>query len=241
MAALNKQKMQQLKLALDQLNALGPNLATNLNQMSDDALYAATLQSVSTFLGLTVGNPNQLWEKITALTYTEDKLEHLKGGSVGADLKCAKGTVEHKKSNKPCDATKMTTSWVFGGLNARTKTELLEKLLKKMTYKVIFTAIHNETGQILSNYSVDGPFMAHYLTRLSKLKNGKSNGVNLGSAQCKTCHGWHRVLWLKAWSAKKRIWKSLEEVDPDFAEIDKTIPSQCGDLLAADKAFMGIL
>jgi hypothetical protein len=230
-----------LNKALKYLNAKGPDLNKSLDNLNE-TIYAEILQGISTFLGLTVGNPNQLWEKITALTYTEEKVEHLRGGSKGADLQCQKGTIENKTSCKPKSANKYATSWMFCALKVRTKEELLEKLLKKMSYQVVFTAVHAETGQVLQRYVVDGLFVANYLTRLAKIRHGKSNAINLGSTQCPKCHHYHRLLWLKTWSEHKTQWTALdaEKVDPDFEEIDKMIDANCADLSKKDKVFMGL-
>ena len=199
---------------------------------------------MSEFLMLTVGNPNQLQEKITSLSLTGSSLgmmHHSIKGSKGADLISTSGTVEDKTSASPTVENQYSTNWVFGQLKASTKQDLLQKLSQKMSAAVVFKSVLKNSTTIMNAYVVPGIFMANYLARKAKIDKGKSNVINLGSLRCKTCHHYHRILYLLAWSKIKFNWcKDLSSMDPDMKTIDALVPTQCEKLTTKQKRFMGI-
>lgn len=241
-----KQHMIKASMALKHINAL---LKSSKDVQSDmahvDDVMLALCRHMSEFMMLSVGNPNQLQEKITSLSITKSglgKLHHLTKGSRGADLQSSLGTVEDKTSASACAANGYTTNWVFGALKADSKPQLVNKLLSKMQAGVVFKSVMKNSSIVLNTYVIPGVFMANYLARLTTLNGNKTSKViNLGSARCATCHHYHRILWLIAWSKVKTEWQSDKSGhDPDMHRIKVNIPTQCASLTAQQRQFMGI-
>lgn len=211
----------------------------------DDAMMLALCRHMSEFLMLSIGNPNQLQEKITALSVTQTylgKLHHLTKGSHGADLQSNRGTVEDKTSTSACAGNGYTTNWIFGSLKADSKQQLIDKFMSKMQAGVVLKSVLKNSSIVLNTYVIPGTFMANYLARMTTLGvNKTSKVINLGSARCATCHHYHRILWLIAWSKVKTEWQSDKlGHDPDMHRIKVNIPTQCASLSAQQRQFMGL-
>lgn len=241
-----KKHMIKASMALKHINTI---LKSSKDVQSDmahvDDVMLTLCRHMSEFLMLSVGNPNQLQEKITSLSITKSclgKLHHLTKGSRGADLRSHRGTVEDKTSASACAANGYTTNWIFGSLKADSKQQLVNKLLCKMQAGVVFKSVMKNSSIVLNTYVVPGVFMANYLARMTTLNGNKTSKViNLGSARCATCHHYHRILWLIAWSKVKTEWQSNKSGhDPDMHRIKVNIPTQCASLTAQQRQFMGL-
>ena len=241
-----KQHMVKVSMALKHINAM---LKQSKDVQSDmahvDHVMLALCRHMSEFLMLSIGNPNQLQEKITALSVTRThlgKLHHLTKGSHGADLQSDRGTVEDKTSTSACAGNGYTTNWIFGSLKADSKQQLISKFLCKMQAGVVLKSVLKNSSIVLNTYVIPGNFMANYLARMTTLGvNKTSKVINLGSARCATCHHYHRILWLIAWSKIKTEWHPDKlAYDPDMDRIKIKIPTQCASLTAQQRQFMGL-
>ena len=242
-----KKHMVDASVALKHMNRLLKQSKDVQSDMAgvDDAMMLALCRHMSEFLMLSIGNPNQLQEKITSLSVTQTylgKLHHLNKGSHGADLQSNRGTVEDKTSTSACADNGYTTNWIFGSLKADSKQQLIDKFMSKMQAGVVLKSVLKNSSIVLNTYVIPGNFMANYLARMTTLGvNKTSKVINLGSARCATCHHYHRILWLIAWSKIKTEWHlDKSEHDPDMDRIKIKIPTQCASLTAQQRQFMGL-
>lgn len=233
-------KLATITETLRAMNALKEALCAHLDIKADKARYATALQEMATFLHLTLGNANQLQEKITALTVRDSglgELTHRVKGGRGADLQSTIGSVEDKTSKSPTKYNGYKTNWLFGSLKVQNKADLANKLRAKMSAGVVFKAIDAVSSNVLGTYVIDGAFMVNYLTRKTTISNGYTKCVNLGCKRCTTCGHYHRILYLSCW-AKRVVDGVIQE--NDWKRIDKPIPSQCNSLTVEDGMFMDL-